>query len=789
MGRSAWNGFALSARPLVYPAVTLAAGAGLGSATQANGWLFLAAAFTVMTLAWLRAPRFGAHLLVLLGCLLVGLGLARLESRRQVPTRLADVSLLEGTVDAVRERPGLATVWLDVARVDGEAARFRVVLHGEPRRVPLPGQRLLVRTRLKPFLDAGNWGELDRSGLRERRAVLFRGSFAPDAWVALSPPSALRRWMRERRAALLEASLAWAPNEDAAALYATLAAGLRAQLDPEQEERFSRSGLVHVLSVSGLHVAALALALVWALRRVLVRLLPRGWEPRRIACLVALPVVWAYVAFTGGEPPALRSAWMASAVFLSSVIWRGADTLNALALALAALVAFDPACVADLSTQLSFLAVAALVLLVPRVERLFPPPAAHPGRLRRWLGAGLRGAALTAAGSFAVAATTLPLVSSAFQRVSWVGVLSNAVCFPLCAALTMVAAAGAGLFVLSPTAATPLLWLGGWLSELLQRAAELFAQVPGAMLPAPRWSALLVALYAVGLLAFALARRRRWALLAPAALLAASAWPLRAPSGLEVTFLSVGHGDAVVVSSAGEHALIDGGGVPKGADVGATVVLPYLRHRRIDALALAVLSHPHPDHALGLISTLRHVPARALWLSMGASQGPLTDEVIRAANGAAVERVEQGHPARRLGEAWLEVLGPPKDRALLENVNDNSVVLRVRHGQVQFLLTGDIEAAGEEALEPGPVTVMKAPHHGSRTSSTPRLVESARPKHVVFCVGAQSRFRFPHDEVVERYRALGARCYRTDVDGAIRFRSDGREVQVETFRGASGRAR
>jgi competence protein ComEC len=106
----------------------------------------------------------------------------------------------------------------------------------------------------------------------------------------------------------------------------------------------------------------------------------------------------------------------------------------------------------------------------------------------------------------------------------------------------------------------------------------------------------------------------------------------------------------------------------------------------------------------------------------------------------------------------------------------------LRHQDVTFLLTGDVESAGEAALEVGPVTVVKAAHHGSDTSSTPELVEKTRPKHVVFCVGLRNRFGFPRPEVVRRWRAIGAACHRTDVDGAITFRSDGRNVTVETFR-------
>jgi competence protein ComEC len=235
-----------------------------------------------------------------------------------------------------------------------------------------------------------------------------------------------------------------------------------------------------------------------------------------------------------------------------------------------------------------------------------------------------------------------------------------------------------------------------------------------------------------------------------------------------------------VLSSRGHHALVDGGGSPNGADTGERFVLPYFKWRHIDALDLVALSHAHPDHALGLASVVKKVPVEHVWIPAGAGDGPLVHPLRE---GHAVTDIEAGAAAFQLGEASLEVLAPPVDRILLEGENDRSMVLRVRHGDVVFLLTGDVEEAGEEHLEPGPVTVMKAPHHGSKTSSTQALLDKARPKFVVFCVGHNNRFGFPHEEVLERYEALGARCYRTDRDGAITFRSDGHDVTVETFRG------
>jgi len=176
------------------------------------------------------------------------------------------------------------------------------------------------------------------------------------------------------------------------------------------------------------------------------------------------------------------------------------------------------------------------------------------------------------------------------------------------------------------------------------------------------------------------------------------------------------------------------------------------------------------------------VPTQRLWLAAGSGDGPLTRQVRAAAQGAVVEQVQLGHPPLTLGAARLEVLGPPADRVLLEGVNDQSLVLKIQHGEVSMLLAGDVEAAGEELLSPGELTVLKAPHHGSRTSSSAAFVRRVRPRHVVFCVGRKNRFGFPHPDVEARYRAEGARCHRTDLDGAITIKSDGHTVEVERFR-------
>ncbi|MHB8876900.1 MAG: DNA internalization-related competence protein ComEC/Rec2 [Myxococcaceae bacterium] len=740
--------------------------------------------------------RSGAHLSLLGAVFLVGAFLSTLHARPSVPEALDEGGKvrLEGVVEEVTDLGDSTRVTLAASRapdLEPPEVRFRVPLYTRDLPAPLlAGQRVMVLAHLKPIEEVSNWGQRDVTGPRRRKAIVFSGGFDAKRLAVLSQPSPGRQWLTRTRQELADRVYGVAPGPDAAALYLTLAAGLRATLGEDLEDAFARSGLAHILSVSGLHVAALALFTLKLLRFAAVR----GWrrsrrvDARRLAAPLSIPFVWAYVVFTGSQPPAVRSAVMATVFLAGLSLWRQSDALNGLSLAAIAVIAVDPSCVADLSMQLSFLAVGSLILLAPAIRQALPVPRPDPTTASgaRFWGQRAREAALqTFCASLAVTLTGAPLIAAAFHRVSLAGLVSNVVVLPLCAALTALAAGGAAMFVVSPAASTPLLWAGSWASQLLVWAAQLFAAIPGASQPVPAPSPWTAAIYFAGLAMFALGRgRARWAaILAPMAVLSAGAGPLLFPGrGLEVTFLSVGQGDAIVLSSQGAHALIDGGGVQDGADTGERFVLPYLRERGIRRLSLAVLTHPHPDHALGLVSTLEQVPTERLWLGAGTTWGELSELVSTAAGQAPVEEVEAGHPGFALGEASLEVLGPPADRVLLEGVNDRSVVLRVRHGGVTFLLPGDIEEAAEQGLDPGPVTVLKAPHHGSRRSSTQGFVDRVRPRFVVFCVGRRNRFHFPHEESLDRYAAAGSECYRTDLDGAIRFTSDGQDVRVETFR-------
>ena len=748
-------------RPLVVPTVALLLGNGAAEAlTFSPGWAW-GTAVVLFGGGILVGRRWLALSLRIAGCFALGVASALQAFESDLPP--PGLYRLEGEVELIAgERIDLAVyAW------EGRPVRFRATLWGASdvyRR-----QRVLVEARIAPVAAAANPGEVDRRLFRERRRALVVGGFARGALVPLNAPSVFELW-RARTINRLADDIRRIVGDGApAALLLALATGKRESLDFEVQGAFAKSGLMHILSVSGLHVGVVAVSIAFVLR-FLLSLRATAWsrrrDPRVYATPFAIAVVWFYVWFTGLEAPAMRSALTMSLTLLAIPLVRHSDALNALAGAAFALTILDPASPFDLSTQLSFVAMGALVLV-----------GTVPLPVRSWA---LRWLVRTLIASAAVTVATAPLIAAYFSQVSIAGIAANLVALPLASAATVLAIGASTLSLVSPLLSTPLWFVAGLSAKGLILTSELFAKLPGATLQLHPLTTTGYALFFAGLLVAAVGRSAyRFAALALPVLVLA--FPTGRPSAVTVTFLSVGQGDAIVIAAGGHFAVIDGGGIPDGKDVGAQIVVPYLRYLGAREIELMALSHAHPDHALGLISVAAAMPVRRLWLARDEPRGELVEALLAALVGTKASQVDPEDPPFQLGPARLAVVGPRGPRLPSDSENDRSLVLRLDYQEHSFLFTGDLEAPGEHALDTGTVTVLKAPHHGSRTSSTTELLERTRPKYAVFCVGERNRFGFPHEEIVERYRAAGAQCFRTDKHGAVTFESDGVNLTVRTF--------
>ncbi len=643
------------------------------------------------------------------------------------------------------------------------------------------GDEVLAEARLDAPPGALNPGGRDRAAAALARGLAWEArARAPP--VRLAPPSPLA-WLEIGRDRLAAAAGALPPRQ--AALVRAIGAGDQSGVDPVTLEAFARSGLVHLLSVSGLHLAVVAFGARGAIRWLLHRsdALASRLDPDRASAALATPVAAVYALATGAQIPVIRSALGALAVFAAALLRRELDALDALALAALCILASDPAALGDVSFQLSFASVAGLALLTGPLRRACPVPPPGPGA-RRWRRAA-EWLLQAACASAAATAATAPLTALHFRRFSLLAVPANLAGIPVGSALTVLAAAAAVAAAASPWLAGPLLLACRPPAAALLWLADAFG--------APSWSTVglaspgalgLAATYGLSLGALCLRGRARWACLGLAALTLLAPGPLRALAarhrgGLEVTFLSVGQGDAAVLRFPdGSAAVVDAGGDPRGLrDPGARDVLPFLRDAGIRRLAAAFLSHPHADHLLGLPAVVEGTPAERL-LGNGRTGG---EEVAHAwARLPAPAALSRGDAWERAG-VRVEVLGPPADADSFTE-NESSLVLRVRYGKTAFLFLGDLEGAGETALisliQSGGLAadVVKVPHHGSRTASSEALAAAARPRWAVVSLGRHNPFGFPHAEALRRWEAAGAEVLRTD-RGAVRFWSDGRAVR------------
>jgi competence protein ComEC len=646
---------------------------------------------------------------------------------------------------------------------------------------PLPwplalGDRVRLSARLVAPAGPRNPGGRDAAGRLAAEGISFEAwALLPPVRLASASPLAAVERARSRFA---EAAEALPPRERG--VVRAIGTGDRGALDAATAESFARSGLAHVLAVSGFHLVVVAFGFERLLRALLLRIdaVAERVDPRRISAVATLPVAALYALATGAAVPVLRAAVAALAAIAGALLDREPEALNTLALAALALLALDPGALLDPSLQLSFAAVAGLALWAGPLRRALPLAKPPRGTWRaRLLEPLVSGACATAAASLA----TAPVLALHFRQIPVLGILANVAGLPIGSALTVVSALAALAAAWHPALAAP------FLSAARPLAAALIALSDAAA--APAWGRIAVGtpgpLAAATSLALAVVagRVRGWrrAALAVAAagcvLLPAQARHLAAAArgGLEVTYLAVGQGDAALLRLPdGSAILVDGGGAvePGGSDPGARDVLPLLRDLGVRRLAAVFVSHPHPDHVLGLAAVTAAVPAERLFTN-GDPGGTLARQALSHLPPPAV--LLPGMRWERAGVRF-EALGG--DRALLRD-NDASLVLRVEYGATAFLFPGDLEEAGEAAaVARGGLAadVVKIPHHGSRRSSGAGFVAAVSPRYAVACVGRGNAYRFPHPEAVARWREAGALVLRTD-EGAVRFLSDGETVR------------
>ena len=687
------------------------------------------------------------------------------------------------TVDG-RARPSEGGVLLTVA---GDAAPGRIEEWRRGRTITVPAQL----RRPSRYLNPGSGDDEVALALRGttlvgsvKSAMLVRvvspGGFCSEAAAAL----------RLRIRTVVD-RLVGAHSARSAAIVRAILLGDRAGLDDETEERLQDAGTYHVIAISGGNIAVLAAALMVMARLAALR--------AGVAHVSVAAALCGYAFLVGGGSSVVRATQMAVLYLAARAVDHRAQPYNSIGASAAATCALDPLSVCDAGAWLTYGATSAILAGTPLLLA---------GVQARSLAVRVPAGLLAASVSAELA--LFPVSALVFSRVTAAGLLLNFAAVPL---MSVVQAGGMALLaahVVVPAAVPALSRVTHLAAWGLVESARIVDLMPWAVarVPAPAPGVLAV-YYAAWFGWFAAPRLpavwparwsqaawlRRGAILV---LVTCGGWIVLSPpvrfgrtAFLEATFIDVGQGTATLVRfPSGDAILVDAGGGGGGRfDIGRRVVQPAVWAAGVHRLTYIVATHGDADHVGGAASMVADFRPREVWEGVPVPPEPLLRQLEAVARraGSAWRRVQRGDRVR-LGEAEIVAWHPEPPEWERQRVrNDDSVVVEVRFGAVSLLLAGDVEASAEHEIaslvEPADIRVMLAPHHGSATSSTWRLVEAAAPDLAVISAGRGNRYGHPHAAVLERYRAIGARIVRTDVDGAVTLRTDGHAVDVTTYTG------
>lgn len=769
-----------------------AAGLGVASFQEWSPPLFVP---FVATLLWLplRNSRAGAFLLpltlLLVGMTMYDLRIAPPDGPRSIRAHASDRPVIvEGRIVSIAPRPdGQWAVDLEAEKVGSHRTFARVgggvrLYIDEGILAAQPGQQLRFRARLRLPRLYGTPGEFDMPRHLAARGMYVTAFVAQARDVAvlvdseLGPRDHIHRWRR-----IVASRIEKAVAPDLAPMVKALAVGESSDFSRAQRELLSRGGVSHLFAISGQHLTLVSLFLFLIARFFYTRseTLLLFSPPRRILPFLLLPLLYGYLLLTGAALPTQRAFLGAAAGVLLLLSGRHTPALKLMATVAFAMLIAEPLALFEPSFQLSFAGILGILLVVPRWQpRLSPLP-----RVARW------GADLLLS-TIAATIATAPLVFYHFHLLAPAGLVTNLVAVPA-------VGLGATLLAFTGTLLLPI-WSAGADALFQGCAAVLKATLSGvegivALPGLGGWK--IYAFPFEALAAFILAA----AALAPGGshprnlcrggLLVAGTVLLLLPppdsKDLSVTALSVGQGDSILLSFPGRrHYLVDGGGSATGTfDTGERLVAPALGRLGVRALEAVILTHDHPDHRQGLLHILENFPVKAFWSAI--PQEEMAHEIRYALH-------RRGIPAVYFAPGWTTVSEKEQEALSLyapregSDLNDLSLVLYARSGKQGVLLPGDLEEDGVTRLlrepPPGPVTLLKLPHHGSRRSSPEFLMDALHPQEAFVSVGSGNTFGFPHPEVVEELDRRKIPLSRTDRDGTVRLSSLGSNWERECWR-------
>ncbi|MFH1481408.1 MAG: DNA internalization-related competence protein ComEC/Rec2, partial [Pseudomonadota bacterium] len=781
----------MSHRPLILILLSFAGGIGLGHGASSYQPIFLTPLFIfllllVISLLFIPFPlRLPATILLFF---LLGILLDVSSHKGSALLSLAEKGervVMEGTVLQPRFHDD-KTARFEIqshrvfsrGKVNTVRERVLLTIFNHPGRFSA-GDAIRFPARLRVFKNFNNPGRYNYESAMGLRGLSCAASVSDGRYIVPMGRENLGFPMQMVEEARISVRRALSENvtQQNQALLRALLLGEREEIRWEWRESFNKTGLGHILAVSGLHIGLVA----WLVFALLKYLLSRSYhltlkvDIRWVAALITCPAVIAYTGLTGFQISGQRAMIMVLAYLFSILLRREKEAWSTLSLAALVVLALDPHALFSASFQLSFGAVIGVLWLAP----------AFYGRISTFVGeTTIRNPSLKTLYSYVtglVAVTLsatlflLPIVVFYFHRISLITVPANLTAVPILG-LWVIPFGLLGIMILplSLTLAHLSLQVASWGVDWMMSTILFWADLSWA----DRWVVtpnLLEMPLFYGLLFFAFfIRRWPWAKVAlfiilGLSLLDISYWvhETRFNKNLKVTYLDVGQGNAALIQFPGkERMLIDGGGFSADHfDVGRMVVAPYLWHSKISSIDCLVLTHPQADHMNGLRFIASHFKPKEFWFNGDEVATPSFAELMGIIES---KKLEKRYPhdlreGRTISGVDIKILHPYHDKGKMRDgdktvdLNNNSLVLRLSYQGKTFLFPGDLEKHGEELVVSHFAPLLKsdvllAPHHGSRTSCSKVFLQMVKPGICVISSGSGHPAGFPHEEALNRLK-------------------------------------
>ena len=681
------------------------------------------------------------------------------------------------------------------------------------------GDFIRFHTKIKKIHNFYNPGSFDFERHLHRKGIYVSGYISNDAGIVLIRPATanpFQRRLEKYRLSLKKLIYSNAPSPQREIIEA-MTLGEKKSLPADVRDSFAKTGTSHLLAISGLHVgivAASSFFIILLLLKTSEYLMLR-FNVIKLATAASFLPVAAYALIAGMGTPVLRSTLMALAFFVALLIGRQRDLYQVLSLAALLILMAMPEALFEISFQLSFTAVFALIHIVPKFSNVPIPFLSGAPRLVTWF---IRRIYLLLLVTTAATVGTLPLIAFYFNRISLITLAANVIAVPLLGMLVLIPALCAiPACLFSSTLAGFFIKTASFFTQTGMAIINKLANLPYASLAVfkPSLPEIIVFYILLFLLIEMTApenkknengwtRHRLFAAkaLVPALVLFFIAdtayWiiKVRYNSDLKITAIDVGQGSSTLVQMPeGVNLLIDGGGLRDSSfDMGKSVIAPVLYKERINTIDIVALTHPHPDHLQGLIYILNNFHVREVWHSGMKTEDDLFrlfEKAISDHNIKVRIITAETQPVVISGITfdymWPPALPPDTGKcALHDELNDASLVFKMTFGQMSFLVTGDISRRSEEALIKSGrnlrADLLFVPHHGSVHSSSEDFLTAVSPRYALVSAGRNNIFGHPHRKVLQRYLSRDITVMRTDRHGAITIRSSGSHLRVVSTR-------